>query len=135
MHEERIKIRWRDMDAYGHVNNATYLSYLEECRDSWAEATLGSIAHVWDFVLAHVGIDFRDQLTQADGEIVVTCRLTSIGTSSLRTTEEIRKASDGTISAQAEAVIVPRDPETGRSRPLTPKEREVLEAELARDDG
>ena len=32
-HEIRIKIRWRDMDAYGHVNNAVYLTYLEECRD------------------------------------------------------------------------------------------------------
>ncbi|MEX2274371.1 MAG: thioesterase family protein [Actinomycetota bacterium] len=132
MHEERIRIRWSDMDAYGHVNNATYLNYLEECRDAWAERVLGPVAPAWDFVLAHVGIDFRTQLTQTDGEIVVTCRLSSIGTSSIRTNEEIRKAADGTLSAQAEAVIVPRDPDAGRSRPLTDAERRALETELTK---
>ena len=30
----------------------------------------------WDFVLAHVGIDFRDQLTQDDGDVVVRCEVT-----------------------------------------------------------
>jgi acyl-CoA thioester hydrolase len=126
VHEIRIKIRWRDMDAYGHVNNAVYLNYLEECRDAWVETTLGSIADVWDFVLAHVGIDFRAQLTQDDGEVVVRCAAASIGRSSIRTREEIRKA-DGTLSAEAEAVIVPRDPERGRSRPLTEQERALLQ--------
>ncbi|MEX0753755.1 MAG: thioesterase family protein [Actinomycetota bacterium] len=132
MHSERIKIRWRDMDAYGHVNNAVYLNYLEECRDAWAQRTLGEIADVWDFVLAHVGIDYREQLTQDDDEVVVTCRIAGIGTSSIRTREQIRKT-DGLLSAEAEAVIVPRDPERSTSRPLTDHEREVLEAVLEQD--
>ena len=42
MHEKRIEIRWRDLDAYGHVNNAVYSTYLEECRDEWLEAAIGS---------------------------------------------------------------------------------------------
>src|SRR4029079_15408617 len=33
VHEKQIEIRWRDQDAYGHVNNAVYLTYLEEVRD------------------------------------------------------------------------------------------------------
>ena len=41
MHEIKIQIRWRDMDAYGHVNNAVYLNYLEDCRDAWAQGVLG----------------------------------------------------------------------------------------------
>jgi len=82
MHETRIRIRWRDMDAYGHVNNGVYLTYLEECRDAWAQELLGSADGSWDFVLAHIGIDYRNQLTQADGEVVVRCRLASIGRSS-----------------------------------------------------
>jgi acyl-CoA thioester hydrolase len=130
MHEERIKIRWRDMDAYGHVNNGVYLNFLEEARDRWVQEVLGEIADTWDFVLARVAIDFRDELKQDDGEIVVRCRLDSIGRSSIRTREEIRKT-DGTVSAEAESVIVPRDPASGRSRPLTDEERGVLEAELA----
>ena len=129
MREERIGIRWRDMDAYGHVNNGVYLNFLEEARDRWVQDVLGDIADTWDFVLARVAIDFRDELTQDDGEIVVRCRLGSIGRSSFRTREEILKT-DGTVSAEAEAVIVPRDPATGRSRPLTEDERRALDDEL-----
>jgi acyl-CoA thioester hydrolase len=127
--EKRIEIRWRDMDAYGHVNNAVYLNYLEEARDAWVQRTLGSITDTWDFVLARVAIDFRAELTQDDGAIVVRCRLDSLGRASIRTREEIVKQ-DGTVSASAESVIVPRDPKAGRSRALTEQERSILEAEL-----
>jgi acyl-CoA thioester hydrolase len=129
MHETRIAIRWRDMDAYGHVNNAVYLNYLEECRDAWAQSVLGGVADTWDFVLVHVGIDYRSQLTQDDGEIVVRCRLDRFGRSSVRTREEIVKL-DGTTSAEAESVIVPRSPEEPVSRPLTDEERAILQREL-----
>ena len=134
MHETRIRIRWRDMDAYGHVNNAVYLTYLEECRDAWAQALLASADGSWDFVLAHIGIDYRRQLTQDDGEVLVRCRLSSIGRSSVKTREEIRTA-DGVVAADAEAVVVPRDPDADRSRPLTERERALLQAELDRDAG
>ena len=133
MHEIRIAIRWRDMDAYGHVNNAVYLNYLEECRDAWAQSVLGGVADTWDFVLAHVGIDYRNQLTQDDGEILVRCRLDSFGRSSVRTREEILKL-DGTVSAQAESVIVPRSPDEPTSRPLTDEERVLLQRELETAD-
>ena len=129
MHEIRIPIRWRDMDAYGHVNNAVYLNYLEECRDAWAHSVLGGVADTWDFVLAHVGIDYRSELTQDDGEVVVRCRLDSFGTSSVRTREEVVKR-DGSVSAEAESVIVPRSPDRPVSRPLTEQERALLQREL-----
>lgn len=131
MHEIRLQIRWRDMDAYGHVNNAVYLNYLEEARDAWVQRVLGPVSEdTWHFVLARVAIDFRSELKQDDREILVRCRLDSIGRSSIRTREEIRKL-DGTLSAEAASVIVPRDPESGRSRPLTEAERAALERELS----
>jgi len=133
VYEIRILIRWRDMDAYGHVNNATYLTYLEECRDRWVDEVLGKVAQTWDFVLAHVGIDYRAELTRDDEQVIVRCRLDSYGRSSVRTREEILKSADGSLSAQAESVIVPRDPERMRSRPLTDEEKAVLDAELAAD--
>jgi acyl-CoA thioester hydrolase len=134
VHEVRLRLRWRDMDAYGHVNNAVYLNFLEEARDAWVEDVLGSVADdVWHFVLARVAIDFRGELKQVDGEIIVRCRLESIGRSSIRTREEIRKL-DGSVAAEAAAVIVPRDPERGTSRPLTMAERVALERELS-DEG
>jgi acyl-CoA thioester hydrolase len=127
--EERIRIRWRDMDAYGHVNNAVYLNYLEEARDRWVQKVLGPVSDTWHFVLARVAIDFRSELTQDDEEIIVRCRLDSIGRASVRTREEILKR-DGTVSAESESVIVARDSDSGRSRPLTDEERATLEEEL-----
>jgi len=124
--EVRITIRWRDVDAYQHVNNAVYLTYLEECRDRLVERLFGT-DEAWDFVLARVAIDYRNQLTQADREVVVRCGVAGHGTSSVRTWERIL-AEDGTLAAESEAVIVPRDPATGRSRPLTEAETSILDA-------
>ncbi len=127
MHEKEIEIRWSDVDAYRHVNNAVYLTYLEECRDEWLEHALGSGDETWDFVLARVAVDFRRELRLEDDRVLVRCRLERIGTASVTTREEILAA--GELSAEAEAVLVARDPGTARPRPLTPGERAALERE------
>ena len=44
-------------------------------------------------------------------------------------------AADGRLSAEAESVIVARDPEAGRSRPLTEEERAILQGAIDADDG
>lgn len=33
-----IAVRWRDLDAFNHVNNASYLSYIEEARVLWLKS-------------------------------------------------------------------------------------------------
>ena len=124
-HSKRLEIRWRDVDAYLHVNNAVYATYLEECRDEWVDRVLDGAGDAWDFVLARVAIDFRRELRLEDQEVVVTCALERIGTSSVTLREEIRTR-DGELSAEAEAVLVARDRETGRSRPLTAAQRAAL---------
>ena len=129
MHEKQIEIRWRDQDAYGHVNNAVYLTYLEEVRDEWLERALGDSGDAWGYVTARVAIDFRRELTQDDEAIVARLWLTRIGTSSVTTQEEIVTVG-GELAAEAEAVLVARDTETGRSRPLSDAERAALEREL-----
>jgi len=102
---------------------------LEECRDEWIESALGDAGDPWDYVLARVAIDFRRELTQDDDTVLVRCRLERLGTSSLTLREEIRTG-DGELSAEAEAVLVARERETGRSRPLRPDEREAFERAL-----
>jgi len=129
-HELRIEIRWRDVDALRHVNNAVYATYLEECRDGWLARALGDDASLWDYVLARVAIDFRNEVSLGEEAVLARATLVRIGTSSLTLREEIRKL-DGTLAAEAESVIVARDRETGRSRPLTPAERTKLEAALS----
>jgi acyl-CoA thioester hydrolase len=117
-------------DAYRHVNNAVYATYLEECRDEWAESVLGGSGNIWDYVLARVAIDFRHELTQEDDAVIVSCQLERIGTSSLTLRETVRTLA-GVLSAEAEAVLVARDKKSGRSRPLNPDERAAFERVLA----
>ncbi len=121
--EKRIEIRWRDLDAFNHVNNAVYLTYLEEARDSWLAGMVPVGSSTWDYVLARVAIDFRRELREDDDFIVASCRLARLGRSSIVTHEEVRML-DGELSAEAESVMVARDADTGRSRPLTPAEIE-----------
>jgi acyl-CoA thioester hydrolase len=128
VHEKEIEIRWRDLDAYGHVNNAVYLTYLEEVRDEWLERTLDSDEAAWDYVIARVAVDFRRELTQTDDRVVARCTLQRIGTSSLTTREELLVSED--IAAEAEAVLVARDRSTGRPRPLSEPERAALNRDL-----
>ena len=126
MHEKRIEVRWRDVDNYGHVNNAVYLTYLEEVRDEWLGGRLGDPDEIWNWVLARVEIDYRRGLALADDVAVASCRLDRVGNSSLTTHEEVRTA-DGELVAEARAVLVARDRESGRSRPLTAVERAAFE--------
>jgi acyl-CoA thioester hydrolase len=128
-HEKRVEIRWSDVDAYMHVNNAVYASYLEECRDEWVGLALDGVSDTWDFVLARVAIDFRRELRLEDDEVIVSCSLVRIGNSSATLREQIRTV-EGELSAESEAVLVARDRETGRSRPLTDAERAALERVL-----
>jgi acyl-CoA thioester hydrolase len=126
VHEKQVEIRWRDVDAFRHVNNAVYATYLEECRDELAEQVLEGIGDPWDFVLARVAINYRRELIQDDDIVVVGCVVDRVGNSSVTLREEIRTL-DGELAADAEAVIVARDPATGRSRALTEAEREAFE--------
>ena len=128
-YERRIEVRWRDVDALRHVNNAVYATYLEECRDGWLERALGEHGAMWDYVLARVAIDFRREIGLEEEAVVGRVSLARVGRSSITLREEIRKL-DGTLAAEAESVIVARDRETGRSRPLTDAERRKLEQAL-----
>jgi acyl-CoA thioester hydrolase len=128
-HETRIEIRWRDLDALRHVNNAVYATYLEEARDEWFVRALGPGGNFWDYVLARVAIDFRRELTQDDEAVVVRTRLVRIGTSSLTFREEIVSLA-GWVAAEAESVVVARDRDSGRSRTLNDTERAAFETVL-----
>lgn len=124
MHEKEIEIRWRDLDPYGHVNHAVFLTYLEEVRDEWLMTAVGDDA--LGYIVARVEIDYRRELTQKDDRVVARIRLDSLGTSSVRTVEELVVSESRELAADAKAVLVACD-EHHRPRPLTDDERAVLE--------
>lgn len=128
MIEVPIRIRWRDVDAYAHVNNAVYLTYLEEARDRWVETTLPDT----NFVIVRIEIDYRRELSLTDEEVTVSCRGVEFGTSSIHTAEVIR-AKAGWVAAESRSVVVAHDESARSSRALTPEERERLEASIEAD--
>jgi len=122
--ETTVQIRWGDMDAMGHVNNAAFLTYLETAREPFFEQVVGDA--LMQFALRRVEIDYLSQLRHADREARVSVELADVGTTSLRTREVMTAASDGRVVAEALAVLVHLD-ETGlRPAPLPERLRERL---------
>lgn len=125
--EVPITVRWRDFDALGHVNNAVFLTFLETGRDRFFHSLVGDT--FLDLVLVRLEIDFKAEIPMGTEEVLVTCRATGIGRTSMRTQEQILLPG-GELAAQSETVIVARDAATRSSRPWTDEERSALEGAL-----
>lgn len=123
----RITVRWSDMDALGHVNNARYFTYLEEARLAWLE----SLPEPWfddhsGPVVARAGCDFRVPISTT-GTVEVSTRAASIGKSSLTLASEIAgPRPESIVYATAEVVLVWIDRRTGRPRTLPESVRASL---------
>ena len=119
-HELRIRTRWSDFDALGHLNHATYPVYCDEARDDALRRTVGDF-ETWPNVVVHESIDFRREIPLGTREVVVRTRIAEVGRSSVRFEQSI-----GDGAAEAVAVLVAWDPATRRSRPITDAERHSL---------
>jgi acyl-CoA thioester hydrolase len=129
---KRVEIRWRDLDGFGHVNNAVFLTYLEEARD---EFYTGLLSHdtVNQMVLRHTSLDFRRSLVQSDDLVDVALVVVRVGSSSVVTRETITSSATGEVAAVAESVMVHCDQTRERSQPFPDEARELLEAALEPD--
>jgi acyl-CoA thioester hydrolase len=126
--EKRIDIRWRDLDAYGHVNQAVYLTFAEEVLDDWLQQRLGRRPGLaLDYVAARATIEYRSELRLTDVQAVGTVELVRLGTKSV-TVNVTLSAPDGRVAAGIELVVVVIDGRGGASRPLTDDERTALTA-------
>ena len=114
-------LRFRDVDAFGHVYHAEYLTLLDEARTRWFGEVLG-LANPSDYVLARVEIDYVSSLVLADTAVSASFEVERVGTTSLTLTETMR-ARDGRVVSRGRAVTVLRDVSTGTSRPLADDER------------
>ena len=129
---KRVEIRWRDLDGFGHVNNAVFLTYLEEARD---EFYTGLLSHdtVNRMVLRHTSLDFRRSLVQSDDLVDVALVVIRVGSSSVVTSETITSSATGEVAAVAESVMVHCDQTRERSQPFPDEARQLLEAALEPD--
>ena len=122
MFEHEVTVRWRDVDALGHVNHAVFLTYLEEGRDAFYTRTLGADPN---YVVARLEVDLRAEVRYPDRRVTVRIEVERIGTTSLTTRETIVTPTRET-AAQAQVVTVRWDAEQRKPVPWSDAERARL---------
>lgn len=96
---------FRDVDAFGHVNNAVYLTYFEWARaQMWFHLTGGGMPRDIGFIVARAEIDFLLQIGMEPIDICV--RIGEMRTTSFETLYEIRKREGGQLAATGRVVVV-----------------------------
>lgn len=128
-----LKPRWSDLDAYNHVNNVTWLEYLQEARvdmlfvhapDREAEGLAEGV------LVVRAEIDYRRPMTFRQAPYPIEMWVAKVGGASFTVAYEIADndgAGSRTVYGRASTVLAPVDMVTGSPRRLSPVEREVLE--------
>jgi acyl-CoA thioester hydrolase len=120
VHTERV--RFRDVDAMGHVNNAVYSTYLEQARIAFLQPMGAEVAGM---ILARVEIDFRAPIGVGD-EVMIEVRPVRVGTKSFELAYGMRVGDR--VVAEARTVLVAYDYGKERSVAVPDEWREALAA-------
>jgi acyl-CoA thioester hydrolase len=111
----REAVRFRDLDAMGHVNNAVFSTYLEQARLAWfSQERFGAVDEqpLGDVILARTEIDFRSPV-EAGETVEVGVRPSRVGTKSFELEYELQAG--GRVVAEARSVLVGYDYRRGQS--------------------
>ncbi|MGQ4556969.1 thioesterase family protein [Halobellus sp. GM3] len=120
------EIRFRDLDALGHVNNVVYATYCEQSRVRFFEEVLDRRATDIGIVVAHLELDYRTPI-DGTGTVRVTMDVSDVGDSSFEFEYEI--SFEGEIAATGSSVQVAVDEENGSPAPIPQAWRTVLTGE------
>ncbi len=120
----QVALRWGDMDALGHLNQAVYHELLEEARIAMMQALATPAGGA--FVLARVELNYRREIPLTYRHVEVTMEVLEVGRSSITAAQRIVRA-DGELAADGVSVLVAWDVQQRRSRPLSDSERAALE--------
>jgi acyl-CoA thioester hydrolase len=120
------EIAFRDLDAFGHVNNGVYLTYIENARIGYARDVLGiESLEGLSMIVASVKVDFRSRANLGE-TLEIGARATRVGTKSFDLEHEIR-SQDGRLVAEAGTTLVAFDYETDETMPIPPEWRKRIE--------
>jgi acyl-CoA thioester hydrolase len=126
-HQFKCQVRWGDLDAFMHVNNAAYLTYIQEARVDftvYSRQRTNLKPVLIEMVVAHADIDYINPIYDAGIEIDIAVWVSKIGTSSFVLQYELSK--NGEIYAKAKTVQVTVSMDSKTSRPVNEQERAFL---------
>lgn len=119
-------VRFDDLDSYGHVNNVTFVEYLQEARIDFAQRHLTDVGSLQEgMAVAGLAVDYLTPVPFRTEPLRVHVWVTRIGTSSLDIAGEVRD--DDHVYARASTTLVGFDIDTQQSRSLTTAERAAME--------
>ena len=131
-HKAFIQVRFKDVDKMGHVNNANYLTYIEQARVKYFDDVIGhdkKWSQQMGIILARIEIDYRSPVFFHDTIFVYT-RCAQIGTKSITLEWLIVREKDNSeeIVAQGIAVLVCYDYEHEKTIPVPDEHRRLMDA-------
>nr|WP_281368155.1 thioesterase family protein [Lysobacter spongiae] len=124
-----MSVRWNDLDAFNHVNNARYLTYLEEARLRWMMGLPGlGLDDDVAPVVAAAHVNYRRPI-EWPGDVDIELFVERMGTTSVSIGHRIVAARDpGVLYCDGHVVLVWIDRNTGRAAPLPAGVREACQA-------
>ncbi len=110
-----LAVRWRDLDAFDHVNNSTYLTYLEEARLQWLQQARDWINSESAPVLAASELHYRRPIPwPATLHVELYC--SRLGNSSITLAHRIVDATDAScLYCEGHVVMVWTNPRSGKA--------------------
>jgi acyl-CoA thioester hydrolase len=130
LHRAPMLVRWRDLDAFNHVNNSSYLTYLEEARLQWLSHVPGWYDQNAVPVLAASSLNYRAPI-QWPAELAVELYCERLGNSSLTIAHRIVDAADRhRLYSDGNVVLVWMNPHEGKPVPLPAAIRKAAERTL-----
>ena len=115
-YQSKQYVRWDDLDAFGHVNNAVYLTYAQEARFAWSG--------ILEMVVARAEVDFIAPIYDGDTFLDIELWVSAIGNSSFTMTYELKMK--GELVARVKTVQVTVDMSTKKSSPMSDEQRAFL---------
>ncbi|MDF0529664.1 thioesterase family protein [Tsukamurella sp. 8F] len=127
-----VDVRWSDMDAYQHINNARMVTLLEEARIPLLFAPDAPTKPLEaGLLVARIEVDYRGQLRHQDSPLQVTMSTSKVRAADFVVHHEVRAADTDSCSAAAVSAIVRLaafDVESQRVHRLSPEQREYLKS-------
>lgn len=118
-HRTTLQVRFRDIDAFGHVNNAVFHSYVEQARIRYLLDVLEP-DRPFDrlpLILARVELDYRSPITFSE-EVAVDTRVDRIGHTSIAMTHRMTVVPEGRLVGDVQSVLVTYDYAAARPTPV-----------------